>query len=165
MAFIDVWRQQREAEGGAPGRHPHAPRQAGQAQARGAHGQQRAQLQSLMNAVANTNLAWEAEVLAARPGVPVPEEPSVGQKAMAFVSLLLMTVHPAVWNARRATLRAREGALRMEAAARERELEGEDDATVTQRQVRAGVIAMHERRPGWVREYVDRVRHVDRVDE
>ena len=78
-------------------------------------------------------------------------------------------------------LRQREGRVRTEANAREREPEasstevnvGEDSATIeaerTEREsvarTRAELVAQHVRRPRWVQAYVDRVRRGEWVDD
>lgn len=103
-----------------------------------------------------------------------PQEPSVFFKARLFVSLFVLTLHPAFWNRRRSALKEREGRLRMEANAMEREetesqtSEGDsqtqaadDRARLTRERLRA----QHARRPLWVREYIRRVRGGEWADE
>ncbi|KAF5393747.1 hypothetical protein D9757_000150 [Collybiopsis confluens] len=98
-------------------------------------------------------------------------EPGVGRKALSFIVLLLTTVHPAVWNKRRAILRAREGRVRVEMGAlREtaptQEETGDDTGDETSAEVletqrraalRAEISSKYMRRPVWVRRYMQRV--------
>ncbi|KAF8211256.1 hypothetical protein K438DRAFT_1916224, partial [Mycena galopus ATCC 62051] len=110
------------------------------------------QIAAAFDGLANYNVQAEEETI--RRGTPV-EEPSFSTKAMAFVTLLLTTVHPAVWNRRRAVLRQREGQIRMDANARAAELDEntEDPQAQARIQRRAQLIAQHEARPRWLREY------------
>jgi hypothetical protein len=131
--------------------------------------------------VAKLNIPAEEEALAASERMPPAEEPGLVHKFTTFLSLLVLTLHPAVWNRRRAVLRQREGRVKTEANAREREPEtpsveangGEDNATTeaerTERQrvarTRAELVAQHARRSRWVQAYVDRVRRGEWVDD
>lgn len=121
----------------------------------------RRHLDMLLDHVANMDLAAEDALLDHGGAAPAP---SLARKARAFVALLLTTLHPAVWDRRRNVLRRREGRLRTEANVREVEppaapadggAPSEEDAA--RAQARAQVLARHERRPEWVRRYVDRV--------
>jgi hypothetical protein len=130
------------------------------------------QAEALMDGLANINIAAEEEALAAseRAGTA-----GVAQKVATFLSLLILTLHPAIWNRRRAVLRQREGRIRTEADAREREPDaltfdangGEVEMSERERvaRVRAELIAQHARRPHWVQAYVERVRTGEWVDD
>ncbi|KAJ7499054.1 hypothetical protein FB451DRAFT_1548773 [Mycena latifolia] len=122
------------------------------------------QVAAAFDGLANFNIQAEEETI--RRGVPA-EEPGFGQKLVAFVTLLVTTIHPAVWNRRRAVLRQREGQIRMDANARAAELDENVDDPQTQARIqrRAQLIAQHEQRPRWLREYMDRVMEGGWVDE
>jgi len=134
------------------------------------------QAEALIDGVANINIPAEGEALAASERARPAEDPGLAQKITTFLSLLVLTLHPAVWNRRRVVLRQREGRIRTEANAREREPEapsaGENvttEAEMTERErvarVRAELVAQHARRPRWVQAYVDRVRAGEWVDD
>lgn len=125
----------------------------------------------VMDMAARMNLDDEERALTAAPGTQV-RPPSLGHKLTTFMGLLVMTLHPELWNRRRARLRQREGRVRTEANAREDNPasgEGEDDTQREERQrrqrAREDLIAQHHRRPLWVREYIERVRRNEWVDE
>ncbi|KAJ7699943.1 hypothetical protein B0H17DRAFT_1005761 [Mycena rosella] len=122
------------------------------------------QMDAAFDGLANFNIQAEEETI--RRGGPA-DEPGLGQKLVAFVTLLVTTMHPAVWNRRRAVLRQREGQIRMDANARAAELdETVDDPQMQARvQRRAQLIAQHEQRPRWLREYMDRAVEGGWVDE
>lgn len=125
------------------------------------HGQGRQT--SAIDSVANINLQSEERDINPAPGT-IPEEPSLGHKIVTFFSLLLLTIHPAAWNRRRESLRRREERLRMEANTREAANppgEGEDDAEAAHARE---LIEQHDRRPLWVRNYVERVDWMDETD-
>ncbi|KAF5369972.1 hypothetical protein D9758_001187 [Tetrapyrgos nigripes] len=93
-------------------------------------------------------------------------EPGLGRKAAAFVTLLLSTVHPAIWNRRRALLRRREGRIRTEANTMEAQDQGEDEAQNNRRaETRRELLAQHARRPLWVQNYIARVVREDWIDD
>jgi hypothetical protein len=107
-------------------------------------------------------------------------EPSILKKLQMFLSLFLLSLHPAFWNRRRVALRAREGELRTEANARDaalvqqqqqrtdgenNDVDAEDLNVRRAREQREQLIARHARRSGWIQEYVDRVRQGDWVDD
>ncbi|KAF8640127.1 hypothetical protein AX17_001363 [Amanita inopinata Kibby_2008] len=136
---------------------------------------------SLLDTLANVNLNMEQQTLRLNPGVSL-DVPTVGQKLITFVILLVTTTHPAVWNRRRAALRRREGQLRTEAnmrngpdqvadtAAAIEEGEGgarnePSEGEMRTRQMREHARAEHARRPEWVRKYIERVASPDWVDE
>ncbi|KAJ7507662.1 hypothetical protein B0H11DRAFT_1967984 [Mycena galericulata] len=122
------------------------------------------QMAAAFDGLANLNIQGEAETI--RRGLPT-EAPGLGHKVVTFVSLLLTTLHPAVWNRRRALLRQREGQIRMDANARAAELEENVDDPQSQARMRRReqLIAQHQERPGWLREYVERVVEGGWVDE
>lgn len=135
------------------------------------------QAEALIEGLANINIPAEEEALVASERASPAEEPGLAQKVTAFLSLFVLTLHPAVWNRRRVLLRQREGRIRIEANAREREPDppsgGGEQATTevekTERErvagVRAELVAQHARRPRWVQAYVDRVRMGEWVDD
>jgi hypothetical protein len=134
------------------------------------------QIQSALNDIASINLNAEHDALYPRLGAPALEEPTWFQRAITFAVLLVLTLHPAIWNRRRALLRAREGRLRTEANAMAERVDGgtagDEDGGSRQSprdpreaQARVEMVAVHERRPRWVKEYVERVREEDWVDE
>lgn len=94
------------------------------------------------------------------------EEPGIWQKAITFVGLLIATIHPAVWDRRRELLRRREGTIRTEEAARRDDTEDENETIAATRAARrAQLIALHERRPRWIQNYVERVVAGEWVEE
>ncbi|KAJ7047505.1 hypothetical protein C8F04DRAFT_985556 [Mycena alexandri] len=121
-------------------------------------------LAAALDGLANFNMHTEEEAI--RRGTPV-EEPGFWSKAIAFASLFVTTMHPAVWNRRRAVLRQREGQIRMDANARAAELDEnvEDEQTQARIQRRAQLIAQHEQRPRWLRAYMERAVEGGWVDE
>ncbi|EIW61486.1 uncharacterized protein TRAVEDRAFT_27083 [Trametes versicolor FP-101664 SS1] len=131
--------------------------------------------QAVLNRLAMINLNTEEALLDTDTQQPPP---GIVQKAKTFVTLFLLTLHPAAWDRRRTALRRREGRIRTEANAREaamtaraeRESAGEDAPPLTpDEQVRAAaqeqIAARHERRPAWVKEYVQRVQYSEWVDD
>jgi hypothetical protein len=119
---------------------------------------------AVFDGLANFNIQTEEETI--RRGTPA-QEPTFTTKAIAFVTLLLTTVHPAVWNRRRAVLRQREGQIRMDRNARAADLdENVDDPQAQARiQRQAQLIAQHQQRPLWLRAYMDRIVEGGWVDE
>jgi hypothetical protein len=133
---------------------------------------------AIFDSLANINIPAETAALTASERTRPAEEPGLMLKISIFLSLLVLTLHPAVWNRRRVVLRQREGKVRTEADARERELEssgvdpsseGENEGGRAERErmarVRAELIAQHTRRPRWVQAYVDRVRRGEWADD
>ncbi|KAI0637960.1 hypothetical protein C8Q77DRAFT_1166288 [Trametes polyzona] len=131
--------------------------------------------QVLLDRLALMNLSEETAFLDA--DTPAPP-PSVLQKAKMFVALFLITLYPAAWDRRRAALRRREGRIRTEANAREaamtaraeRESAGADaPARTAEEEARVAaqeqVVARYERRPEWVKAYVQRVQYSEWVDD
>ncbi|KAH8113301.1 hypothetical protein DFH11DRAFT_1705364 [Phellopilus nigrolimitatus] len=119
---------------------------------------------AILSRLAQLNLDDEQRALEGD-GIP---EPGLFHKARVFVSLIVLTLHPAFWNRRRAALKMREGRLRTEANAREaavQETEGEQAGDERARQAREQLVAKHERRSLYVKEYVERVRKGDWTDD
>ncbi|KAI0320645.1 hypothetical protein OF83DRAFT_1081496 [Amylostereum chailletii] len=127
------------------------------------------------------NLQEENAALDAQ-GVGTP--PSLGHKIWSFVSLLVLTAYPGLWERRRRHLRQREGRIRTEFRALEQldeplpgpeETEDTDRYTAQQDAVtraneararaRAEIGAAHERRAGWVKAYVERVRETEWAED
>ena len=138
---------------------------------------QRSQGDAVIESVASLNLRAENDALEGRPSQRAA--PTAGHRLKTFVQLLVLTVHPAVWDRRRVAMRQREGRVRAEANAREppREEqvvienadseEGVSRAAERERveRARSEMVAVHERRPGWVKEYIERVRRAEWVDD
>ena len=129
-------------------------------------------LNIILDRMATINLAAEDAML--NSDVPAPP-PSLGQKAKMFVTLFFMSLHPAAWDRRRTALRRREGNVRTEANAREAaaqesaegqgqqgEMSEEDEARV---RARMQMVQKHERRPAWIKEYIQRVQYTEWVDD
>ncbi|THV08697.1 hypothetical protein K435DRAFT_708706 [Dendrothele bispora CBS 962.96] len=145
---------------GADPVQPDGPLQNPQRPAPGA-GAELANAAVVLDALANYDVQEEESNLAN--GAP---EPSFGRKAAAFVTLLLATVHPAVWDRRRAQLRRREGRIRTETNAMEAQDEGEDNAQNARRaERRRELLAQHARRPPWIQRYIARVVRGEWVDD
>ena len=119
------------------------------------------QVDSMFENLANINISTEADALTNNEPA---QEPGFVHKFTTFIMLFVLTLHPAIWNRRRVVLRQREGRLRTEANAREREPETDSDVAERER-VRGELVAQHERRPMWVRGYVERVRQGEWVEE
>jgi hypothetical protein len=117
---------------------------------------QRPMSETLMDTLASANLREETSALDSRPEAMAA--PTVSRRIKTFLQLLVLTAHPAIWDRRRAMLRQREGRLRTEMNALEMpaptEANGDGQANETLMRLRAE----HGRRPGWVREYMERVR-------
>ncbi|KIM90978.1 hypothetical protein PILCRDRAFT_157734 [Piloderma croceum F 1598] len=138
-------------------------------------------VEAVIDNLSKLNIPAEEEALAASERATPAEEPGLAHKVTTFLCLLVLTLHPAVWNRRRGVLRQREGRVRTEANAREREPEapgtevnvGEDSTTTeaerTERESvarkRVELVAQHARRPRWVQAYIDRVRRGEWVDD
>jgi len=93
--------------------------------------------------------------------------PTVLYRVKIFCILLVTTLHPAVWDRRRAYMRRREGRLRGEANIRTTEVNAEDqsETAVARAQMRESLVTRHERRPAWVKAYVERVLTTEWVDD
>jgi len=138
------------------------------------------------NALANINLGHENEMLLASRD---PPPPTFFHKAKTFVSLMLITLVPALWDRRREELRRREGMLRTEmnvitsamappslsgsaAQAPSAEGEGESEDSVQEREelrkareLKLAIIQKHARRPDWMREYVERAGRMEHYED
>ncbi|KAJ3755797.1 hypothetical protein EV360DRAFT_49094 [Lentinula raphanica] len=89
-------------------------------------------------------------------------EPGLSRKALSLFVLLIATVHPAIWNRRRALLRAREGRVKVEMNALTEAAQGAAAAAEAGDNARraahhAEMSARFMRRPSWVRRYMQRV--------
>lgn len=142
----------------------------------------RSYLQSMLDRLSMLNLSAEDALLES--DAPAPP-PSVGQKVKMFVLLFFMSLHPAAWDRRRKALRRREGRIRTEANAREAALHEREQANAnanadansesqgqqrTEEQeaaarAREQIVLRHERRPAWLKEYVQRVEFTEWVDD
>lgn len=96
--------------------------------------------------------------------------PSLTHKMMTFVSLLVLTLHPEVWNRRRAALKTREGRLRTEANVMEREVERLEGQELSEedkkREETTAVLRVQDgRRAPWLKAYIQRVRGGEWVDD
>lgn len=115
----------------------------------------------LLTQLARMNLDTESDVINRpdRPGTET-QAPSFLLKVRLFVSLLFLTLHPAVWDKRRSALREREGQLKTERNARETPASaGDEDTPENKRatEARAAALRRHAHRPPWAQEYVARV--------
>ncbi|KII95326.1 hypothetical protein PLICRDRAFT_48289 [Plicaturopsis crispa FD-325 SS-3] len=119
---------------------------------------------NFIDTLAKIGLSAEEAVLSPSSGQQPTPPPTLAHKVGAFFSLLFLTLHPAIWNGRRTALRAREGRLRTEAHARAR-VDGGEEVDERQARVRRELAEIHERRPAWVRDYVERVQHAEWVDD
>ncbi|KAI0772002.1 hypothetical protein BD413DRAFT_474790 [Trametes elegans] len=130
---------------------------------------------ALLDHFSMMNLSAEDALLDSDTPTPTP---GLWQKTRMFVSLFLMTLFPAAWDRRRAALRRREGRIRTEANAREaalteraeRESAGADAPPRSaddeaRAHAREQLVIRHERRPAWLKEYVQRVQFSEWVDD
>lgn len=120
------------------------------------------QVRGLMETLGNMNIETEQQVmtLATREN---PREPSMSHRIVTFFSLMLTTLHPAIWNQRRVALRSREGAIRTEVK-RRTDMEGE----ASEERVEPTVEVLRERhrqRPQWIQRYIERVVEAEWVDD
>lgn len=122
----------------------------------------------ILDTLGNLNLQAEQDVLNRAHLGPVPE-PTLGHKIASFFGLLFSTLHPAIWDRRRAALRRREGTLRTEANMRREpprdpeEEETEDDRRAAQS--RQELREQHARRPPWIQRWMERVVEEEWVDD
>ncbi|KAF8803663.1 hypothetical protein BYT27DRAFT_7109342 [Phlegmacium glaucopus] len=121
-----------------------------------------AQADAILDGLANINIQEEEGILREAPGVPTVE-PGLGHKISTFLALLMVTMHPAIWNRRRVALRRREGTIRTEANMRN-SVPVEEGETDTGGQIREELRAQFNRRPGWIQRYIGRVVAEDWVD-
>ena len=129
------------------------------------------QVGAVFESLANLNIEQEERILNRAPGAST-EEPTLGHKAMTFLSLFFTTLHPAIWNRRRVALRRREGVIRTEANVRNAPApspnEGETELTPEQNAAarrREELRAQFNERPRWIRGYIERVVDEDWVDD
>lgn len=141
----------------------------------------RSQASAVLDRLSMLNLAAEDAILDTN--APVPE-PGLAQKTKMFCALFFMTLWPSAWDRRRNTLRRREGRIRTDANAREAVLRDREQAETgadgqdgeparTQRseedlaraRQREQMVARHERRPAWLRQYMQRVEYTEWVDD
>lgn len=134
--------------------------------------QRRSQVGALLDSVAEMNLGAEDAILAVNDRRQ-DSAPSLGHRVKTFVGLLVTTLHPAVWDRRRNVLRRREARVRTEANARDaatppQNAEGNDGPT-TETEPRAHpsahLVELHEGRPQWVKDYVERVQMSEWADD
>nr|GAT54013.1 NAD binding rossmann fold [Mycena chlorophos] len=121
------------------------------------------QVDAIFDGLANFNIENEQDVF--RRNAP---EPGLASKIATFVTLFVSTLHPAVWNRRRAVLRQRETQVRVDANARAAELLDTNPEDAEQRarlERQQQLIAQHNERPQWIREYIGRVVEGVYVDE
>jgi len=131
-----------------------------------APGEQRPQVDLAVNVAAELYLRSEETALTA-PNNATPTEVNRVHQSRAFVTLFLGTLHPAVWNRRRNLLRQREGRVRTEVNAAQQNTDASLDAEERERrtQSQTRLTLLHQSRPRWVRDYVDRVMRSDWIDE
>ncbi|KIJ70243.1 hypothetical protein HYDPIDRAFT_78979 [Hydnomerulius pinastri MD-312] len=101
----------------------------------------------------------------------LPEPPTFLHKATMFLSLITVTLHPEIFNRRRTALRQREGRLRTETNTMAREPEAREDGEPPseeeqkRQEFKQQLQTQHSRRATWVKQYVDRVRGGEWIDE
>ena len=101
----------------------------------------------------------------------IPELPSFSHKVMSFFSLLVVTLHPEVYNRRRAALRQRESRLRTEmnsvdqSVREENSEQGPSEEERRKDAFRQQLQSQHAQRAVWVKRYVERVKRDDWVEE
>ncbi len=134
----------------APLRAPPVPQHRAQIQ------RQRPVSETLMDTLASVNLREETSALDSRPEATAA--PRVGHRIKTFIELLVLTAHPAVWDRRRGMLRQREGRVRTELNALEAPAPSEGNGDGQGNEGVARLRAEHGRRPGWVSDYMERVR-------
>ena len=126
---------------------------------------------SLLDLLAHIGIDAENKLLWPTSSLRTPlSPPSLMHKCTTFVILIALTLHPEVWNRRRAALRKREGRLRTEANAMEREIERVDGQELSEDDrkrddMAAALRLQDERRASWVKTYVQRVRGGEWVDD
>lgn len=172
-----------DAGAGGAGQHANQDRQAAGARVPAHNGERNASrnhVNAVLDNLACLNITEEDALLDSdRPNAP----PGTMHRVKTFVSLLFMTLYPAVWDRRRAMLRRREGRIRTEANAREEpsaltnpedtSASGEEDviaretrlANEARERARVQLVAKHERRSAWVKSYVERTAAAEWVDD
>ncbi|KAF8076239.1 hypothetical protein FPV67DRAFT_1617862 [Lyophyllum atratum] len=123
---------------------------------------------AVLDALANVNIAAEDRILDETRGTSTAE-PTFSHKLGTLLNLLVTTIHPAVWNRRRVALRRREGRIRTEANVRDAdppaETDGENIANDARARLRNQLLEQYNRRPRWIREYMERVVAAEWVDD
>ena len=122
------------------------------------------QVRAFLDTVANQNIPAEEEIINDTRGSN-PPEPSPRHKLATFFTLLVTTMHPAVWNLRRVALGRREGRIRTEANMRNAPPAETENEDANRAEMRTELRIQHSRRPRWVREYIERVVVGDWVDD
>jgi len=122
------------------------------------------QAQAFLDMVANQNIPAEEEIINDTRGSN-PPEPSTRHKLATLFTLLVTTIHPAVWNLRRVALGRREGRIRTEANMRNAPPADTENEDANRAEMRAELRTQHSRRPHWVRGYMERVVVGDWVDD
>ena len=126
---------------------------------------------SLLDLLAHIGIDAENKLLWPTSSLRTPQpRPSLMHKVTTFSSLLVLTLHPDVWNRRRAALRTREGRLRTEANAMEREVERVEGQELSEDErkrdnMTTALWLQDGRRAPWVKAYVQRVRGGEWVDD
>jgi len=120
-----------------------------------------------METLGNMNIETEQQVmtLATREN---PREPSMSHRIVTFFSLMLTTLHPAIWNQRRVALRSREGAIRTEVNMRNTQRRTDMEGEASEERVEPAVEVLRERhrqRPQWIQRYIERVVDAEWVDD
>ncbi|KIJ56752.1 hypothetical protein M422DRAFT_22905 [Sphaerobolus stellatus SS14] len=131
---------------------------------------------AIMNRLSQFNIQEEAALVEpeATPNPSTPR-PSLFHKVGSFFVLLGLTLHPAIWDRRRATLRQREVRIRDEARTREARIQQRERERAEREENRRKGLEVTEEaeteipriapKPFWVVEYVQRVRSGDWVDD
>ncbi|KXN86386.1 hypothetical protein AN958_10248 [Leucoagaricus sp. SymC.cos] len=125
---------------------------------------------ALMEILGNMNIETERQVLTEATQENAME-PSLGHKVVTFFSLLITTLHPAIWNQRRTALRSREGGARTEVNIRnaQRRTDLEDEEAIrnedSAEEARRSLRERHARRPRWIQRYIERVIDAEWVDD
>ncbi|KAJ7591201.1 hypothetical protein C8J56DRAFT_934964 [Mycena floridula] len=115
------------------------------------------QMNAVLDTLANYDIQAEEAIMAGTDD----QEPRFTHKLITFFGLLTATVHPAVWDRRRALLRRREGRIRTEELVRQAAVEEGQAVDEARAQRRAQLEAQHARRPQWLQNYVERVGMVE----
>lgn len=130
----------------------------------------RGESRAMMEMLGNINVEREQRVMT-EATQENSMEPSLGHKVLTFFGLLVTTLHPAIWNQRRAALRVREGTVRTEINMRDApprtDLADEETQRNEERaeEARRALRERHARRPRWVQQYMERVMAGEWVDD
>jgi len=161
--------QENEQDAARPGAR--APAQADAPRPDDLGAQLRSQVRELVETLGNMNLEAEQEALTHAtlenedPGMGRRIGQRIGQTIGTFVTLVFLTLHPAIWNQRRVALRLREEAVRTEVHNGTRldqtDVEEGDGLTEREGQVIQAFRERHSQRPMWIQRYIERVVHND----